>query len=251
MQKIILILVLSTLSLNAYCICGFSSITAWPESKEIKQNAIFMIELGVELEDIMRLLNESYPIYLKSGKDTIKLKVVNKYFGDYFLSQAILKPEKNLEPNRDYEIIIDNFPNFEQVYPKRISKTITKWHVTKGNDLELPKFKRKPKEVGKTSIMLGCGPVNYVHFRYIVESSSPCLVKTVLTNIKTRISSTYYLTPTEDNKILVGHGMCTGAFNFSDNEDYSVTFSLIDASGNENIEKKQTIKFKSPKYPVD
>jgi hypothetical protein len=92
-------------------------------------------------------------------------------------------------------------------------------------------------------------PAVSVNFSYNVNDKSVCLIEATVKNTKTGISSTYYLTAWENKSIIVGHGMCTGAFVLADEQDYEVTFVLVDASGNKNNAAKQVINFKSPSFP--
>jgi hypothetical protein len=50
----------------------------------------------------------------------------------------------------------------------------------------------------------------------------------------------------DSTSLRIGHGMCSGEFDFEDGGEYEISFSLIDASGNRNDTLTKAIKFISP-----
>jgi hypothetical protein len=246
MKKFSLFLMLLTLSTNLIAKCGPGGLSFFPWGEEIYQNSIFMLE-GDHYDSIVVGLNKKYPIYLRSGKQKIKLVIFETQIGEYGLSQVLLKPVNSLEPNKEYELIIENFPIRDSL-GKSKTQVCRKWKVKMGKDEEPPKFKEYPKELSKTYVHMGCGPGVYANFSCKVSETSEYLVKTVVKDMKTGSIRTYYLRPSVDS-VGVGHGMCQGAFVLKSEEDYEVAFSLIDASGNENLTGQKIVRFKGPKAP--
>jgi hypothetical protein len=246
MYKISLIAFFVLLSSHLSAKCASGGLDFFPTGKEIKLNSIFMVE-GYNSESIINGINKEYPIYLKSDNHIVKLKILERRLGAYGLSQVLLQPTELLMANKEYEIIIDNYPVNEPLRRKK-SEVFRKWKVINKKDIKKPMFEDFPKEVRKVSEMYGCRPEVFVKFRFNVSDESECLIKTVVRDIKTNGQRTYYL-PISKGEVEVGHNMCAGAFKYEYDEDYEVTFSIIDASGNENSKDAKTIAFKSPKQP--
>lgn len=237
---------LLTLSTNLVAKCAGSHLTFFPFGEEIKQNTIFMVE-GYRYEEIINGLNKKYPIYLRSGNQKVKLVIFDKQIGEYGLSQVLMKPIEILKTGTEYEIVIENFPVHEPLHKSK-TEVFRKWKVKFGMDTDPPKFKEYPKEVNRESAFYGCGPAVFVNFSCKVNENSGYLVKTVLKNLTTGSIKVYYLT-SQNDIVEVGHNMCSGAFALKSEENYEVAFSLIDASGNENLTGQKIIRFKAPKAP--
>jgi hypothetical protein len=141
----------------------------------------------------------------------------------------------------EYELRIDSLDGYGE-HTGRYNATTNKWEPVKwkistGMDVSKPVWKYPPLEVKKTIIHYGCGPAIGVSFSCNVKEDSEYLVKTAVKDTKTGKEVIYYLVP-DKNEVYIGHGMCSGAFEFREgNRDafgkqYEVKFSLMDASGN-------------------
>lgn len=238
-------------TMNAKADCSSSAIYFWPETNSIKQNSMIIITGYGTSQKIITKLNRSYPVYLKSGEKKIKLLVQEIAVGQFALTQAILKPEKTLEAGLEYTLYVDDLSENGVEISKWNSETKefepVKWKVDEGIDTEIPKWVSTPVETEKSYVPFGCGPAIYVHFSFKVsDTTENLLLKTTVTDLKTKIATTYYLKAQDNKSIKIGHGMCSGEFDFSEGENYEVTFDLVDASGNTAkwIDKK--IKFTKP-----
>lgn len=92
---------------------------------------------------------------------------------------------------------------------------------------------------------LGCGPVIRTDFDFKVKTNGAYFIKATLTNLSTKRVSSYVLEPKE-NTVSVGHGMCSGEFDFGDGKNYEITFELIDITGNTLVQKGKPIAFTKP-----
>jgi hypothetical protein len=117
-------------------------------------------------------------------------------------------------------------------------------------DNEKPKLSEKPKELKKTLVYYGCEPSIHVVFSNPAKDNSDVIVKTTVKNSKTGKETTYYIEPEED-KIKVGHGMCSGAFVFDDSKHYEVEFSFMDSAGNLTSWIGDRIMFTKPTEQTD
>lgn len=246
---LLFIVLIFLLKVNIYSKCASGGIYFWPNGNTIRQNSLIVIEGYAESQEIISALNKLYPVYLKSSKGKIPLKVKAVYTGEFRITQAILKPEKTLTAGMEYEFHIDNLPNREKSIDRYNDKTgkyePVKWKVIEGVDKEKPIWKSKPKIIEKKFIRYGCGPEIEVIFSCDVIDKSEFLIKAVLTKLKTNRVVEYYLTPSK-NKIYVGHDMCSGAFTFDESDEYEIDFSLLDASGNFTPWEGKEIRFYKP-----
>src|SRR5690606_37222929 len=108
----------------------------------------------------------------------------------------------------------------------------------------------KLKELKKTLVQYGWGRSIHVVFSNPAQANSELLIKTTVKNLKTGKQTTYYVKP-DSQKIKVGHGMCAGAFDFDDGNNYEVEFSFIDSSGNITFWTGERIKFTKPSDPTN
>jgi hypothetical protein len=228
--------------------CAGTGISVFPSGKSIQQNSIFVIDGYAESQHVILGLNKKYNIYLKSGNKKIKLLVSETCVGQFYLTQAMLKPETELEAGLDYTMIIDNLPEYEALkrYNHKTQKfeSIT-YKVNAKKDLEKPKLSTKPKEIKKNLVHYGCGPSIHVVFSNPAKDDSEIMVKTTVKNMKTGKETSYYIVPDSD-KIYVGHGMCSGAFVFDEGNNYELEFTFMDASGNFTSWTGDRIKFTKP-----
>jgi len=231
--------------------CGGQGMDFWPKGGIVKENPIFMVEGYANDESIITALNSDYPIYLKSGDEIIQLVVQEICVGQFYLTQAILTPESKLTVGKTYELIIENSPDY--LNPLRTWNSATEkyepvtWNVISGEDKTVPTWTQKPRESKKTLVHYGCGPAIGVHYNFAVYDESPVLLKTTVTDLKSKVKTTYYLDATELSSIALGHGMCSGAFIFEkDSKEFTVTFDLVDGSGNLNLWTYDAISFTKP-----
>lgn len=234
-------LFLTSLADNSFAMCSFSGISVFPQTKTISPNSIFIIEGYESSQSVIRHLNKSYAIYLTSGKDTIRLTVIKTLESQFRLTQAVLKPSSNLISGKQYKLNIDNLEESEKADFERDS---IGWTVSDFADKQKPIWSKLPTYNTKGMIFYGCGPAVFVNFCACISDISPVVVYAKVKNIKTNSSCDYYLNP-DSCSFQLGHGMCSGEFDFEEGQEYEAIFSLMDASGNFSPET-QPIKFISP-----
>lgn len=243
MKKLFLTLLILTFgTIRIYADCSSSNISVWPKGTEINSNSIFIIQGYGTSQDIIRGLNIKYKVYLKSKNSIVPVEIIKVYEGQYSLTQAILKPKSQLIEGKTYTLQISNLEDYEKedYYQKKI-----KWTVNNKKDIDLPYWSAKPKYENKQKINYGCGPAKFIDFCACINDSSPVVVFTKLTEEKTGKTAEYFITP-DSTFLRIGHGMCSGAFEFEDGEHYKISFSLMDASGNRNDTLTNEINFISP-----
>jgi lipoprotein-anchoring transpeptidase ErfK/SrfK len=238
-------------SAASFAKCAGAYLSVWPAPGKINQNPIFVLDGYAASMDVIYNLNKKYAVYLKSGNTKIKLEIRETLTGQYRIAQAILVPTENLQIGKEYELIIDDLPENEGVrmYDYTNNKKLAiKWKVVAGIDKEAPQWTVQPKYTGKSKMAFGCGPGIDVSFSYAANDSlSNHLIKATVKDVATGKTATYYI-PASQNKITVGHGMCSGAFDLIDDKAYEVEFSLMDASGNTSQWPTCWIGFTAPSF---
>ena len=236
------------LELKVSASCSGEGLWVFPSGQTIMQNSIFILDGYAESQNVVLGLNKQHNIYLKSGRKKIKLLVTEICVGQFYLTQAVLKPETELEAGLEYTLCIDSLPEYEML--NKYNETTKKnesvtYKVVREKDLEKPKLSSRPEELRKKLVYYGCGTSIHVIFSNPAEDKSDIIVKTIVKNLMTGIETTYYIKP-DGEFIKVGHGMCSGAFDFDENNNYEVKFLFMDASGNITSWIGPPIQFSKP-----
>ena len=240
MKKLISLLLILIFNFSAKAECTFSGINVWPNQQNIAPNSIFVIEGYAQSQELIMQLNKKNKIYLKGDSERIPIKVLRILQGQFGLTQAILQPERELQTGRTYELQIEGLGEYDKQDYK-----VAKWTVSSKKDLDKPVWECLPNYNNRSYTAFGCGPEMHVNFCGISKDNSPTLIYAKVFDRKNKTYSDYFLTG-EGQNISLGHGMCNGAFAFDEDIDYEVQFGLMDASGNENMELTEPIKFTSP-----
>ena len=261
MKKLLILLILLFGTVYIHADCAGEGLSFFPSGQTINKNSIFIIDGYARSQRIILELNKKHKIYLKCGNKKIKLIVSEIFVGQFNLTQALLKPESELESRLDYTICIDDLPEYECL--KRYNIINQKYEPVTYKVVDIldnsnPTLSEDPEEIEKTLIHYSCGPSKYVVFNNPAKDSSEIIIKTTVRNVKTGKKTIYFIEP-YDGKILVGHGMCSGAFVFEDEKikvgqgmsfepsnNFEVEFSFMDASGNLTSMNSDPIKFTRP-----
>lgn len=233
--KILVLIMLNCVAEITFGKCSNEYLVFYPQSKTIKQNSFIVIEGYAWSQNIIDSLNCTFPIYLQSGKDIVNLRVHKKIVGMFSVTQAILIPERALLPGQKYFIKINNLQDqtlIQEWDDKLNEMTDVYWNVEKGFDNDIPNVKRGPYFIENSSQYYGCGPEYFSHFGINYSDVSELLIYTELRDVKSNYYFRYYLPMLEAQKIMIGHGMCGGAFRFEDNMQYEARFKIYDFCGN-------------------
>jgi len=251
MKKTLLILFSIFFTGHLFAKCDFSGLSTFPANGTIKQNSWIILEGYAESQKIINSLNQDYPIYLEAKGHKVKLNVKDVFKGMFRVTQAILIPEENLIPGNIYYLKIDKLKKSQRSLltiwnsENNESEPIA-WKVKSGIDISIPVFNSVPKLIDNTKTHYGCGPEIHADFKFEATDDSELLIKTEFVNIKSGETNIYHLNISEINILSVGHEMCSGAFEFEENEKYKVRFNLMDICGNGNNEWTDWIEFESP-----
>lgn len=249
MKKLILFIII-ILNINfSFADCSSSGMQFFPMSKTISLNPMFIIQgYAYSQQTIESFKNRNvYLIDENGGK--INLKLIEIIKGQMSLTQAIFKVESPLRPKTKYFIRYSNETTSEISERKKYNSTINKseeifWETNEDENTELlnPNLKLK---FDKTDVIhYGCGPSANAIFEVNNLSKSETWFKTEVIEISTNTKTTFYITSYE-NKINVGHGMCSGAFTFKNNGKYKVRFTAMNTDGKE-LKSTEWTTFESP-----
>ncbi|MBC7448227.1 MAG: hypothetical protein H7330_09235 [Hymenobacteraceae bacterium] len=234
MKKIILILLALLPALRGAAKCGGRGLWVWPTSSFVSTNAVFVLNANGLSQEVITNLNKKHAVYLISENQKVRLQVREVCVGQYLITQAVLVPIDPLVVGADYQLIIENLPQYQALESRKTEMGRLEqphWKVSASLAPEPIAWLSSPKVVNKQKIEYGCGPERYVTFNYALAISGEYLLKTTIQGAGDNFKTTYYL-EAERGQVSVGHGMCSGAFLLADNSHYEVTFDVFDAQGN-------------------
>ena len=165
------------------------------------------------------------------------------------LTQAFFKSATELKPNTKYFLKYSNETKEEiaerQVWNSNKQKLeVVCWETTEKENSDLLSSNLKI-EFNKTIVEhFGCGPSANAEFNVVNSNNSEIWYKTEVIEISTGKKTEFYLT-IDENKIDVGHGMCSGAFTYNNKGKYKVRFKPMNADGKE-LQITEWLEFKSP-----
>lgn len=246
----LVLMALFSIQIHAKCMSG--NITTFPQSPSLKKNSCLLIEgYGVE-QSIIDGLNNDYPIYLESENNhKVNLLVAFKNQGSKRVNQAILEPEQDLKDGETYYLKVDNLDKTNDegrpLHYWNPNKSKVHWKVESAlSHKPLAKLLSPPKLVDKDTTHFGCGPSVTAKFEFITNRDSDYLIETELLDLKTDKSTVYYLKPPKEGLLVIGHGMCSGAFSFAPEHHYKIRFNIINSCNNASTHWTNWIEFDSP-----
>jgi hypothetical protein len=246
LYKIFLAMLLTSVAILCKADCTSYGVRIFPKAGAIATNSIFIVQGYAKSQKLIENLNVKNAICVCTEKDTVPLIVQKIITSPYALTQAICKPARKLQAKRLYQLIVDNLTDREF---ELLQENKTFWTVSDWSDTTKPQWLMAPSVKSKEAFMYGCGPAEYVNFCTSFSDSLPIVVHTKVKNLLNKDVSEFYLFP-DSNRIRVGHGMCSGAFDFGGSDKFEAIFTLMDASGNLS-EPTAPIEFVSPSFITD
>lgn len=228
--------------------CAGTGLYVFPAQKEIKKTSLFLLEGYAESQHVIHGLNTKHSIYLQSGNERIALEVIETHIGQFYLTQALLKPEKSLTPGKHYQLVIDSLPAYEQFgnYNSSTQKYDPIVYLIKDeSDIKAPDWDAVVSEKSKSLQHFGCGPDIHVTFDFKATDDSEIWALAKVKSVETG-NITSYILHQSNLGVSVGHGMCSGAFTFNEGVQFQVRFSLMDSSGNKASNDSEWVAFTKP-----
>lgn len=246
MKTLSVLIVTLLVSTKVFSICVDRSIEVWPRAKEITTNPIFIIEGYGESQPVIIQLNKHNRIYLTAEKDTIFFRIEETFKGQLRLIQSVLRPLKTLTAGKYYSLHIDSLEGHEKFMFERMNFG---WMVANKEDKQKPRWQAPPTFKSNYYVGTAEGPIAFANFCFAILDSSPVVALAKVSDLKSHISSEYYVIP-DSCYLRLGYNACDATFQFKEGQTYEVTFILMDASGNKSDKETEPIKFISP-TPAD
>lgn len=222
----------------AFSDCMPIGFRAWPESDTITRNPLIIF--NVYEWRFSRLAQSPRPsvsasgirFFLRSAHEKVALKLIQQNSGQTNEKQLIFRPVKLLDPNTKYELSFSCEDSVLRAYLlEDIRFKSRNWVTNETIDKQVPVWTSKPQFWYRNYVRYGCGPESYWRFCMAFKDESEVLVQTIVRHLESGKIAEFYLHP-DSNSIFVGYGMCGGAFDMIPGDRYSVSFNLIDGSGN-------------------
>ncbi|MNJ83207.1 hypothetical protein D3C87_06220 [compost metagenome] len=239
MNRLILFICFTVLLQNtAFSDCIPMKFWVWPERDTLSRNPLIVFNFyerslsGFTRTPESSQIRKDVSFFLRSTSGNIPLKLIQQNVGQSNEKQLIFKPLRLLKPNTEYELSFScaDSASREEFLEDIGFKTKT-WITNEVIDKKAPVWISKPQFWYKNYRHYGCGPESYWCFCMTIKDESAVLVQTIVRHLESGKVSEYYLHP-DSNSVFVGYGMCRGEFDMIPGDRYSVSFNLVDESGN-------------------
>jgi hypothetical protein len=217
--------------------CGSQSLTVWPSlDHPLPANGQVVLEGYGLFEEPVATIAKRSP-RLVAEKDEVPLRVVAVYRGEMNLTQAILQPERPLQPGQRYTLHLTHpegarSPPLPTETQSKTGDVPIAWTVTDA-DVKPPHWRKAPRKEGESKVRMGCGPSIHVHVSANVDEEGPQVH--VLAEVRRADGGEpvrFRLSPSQ-KQLHIGHGMCSGAFQLKEGVRYTVRLVAVDMAGNE------------------
>lgn len=251
---LILISFLALFHTKAFSMCMPMYFSAWPQKDTIVRNPLIILSF-YERTHFKRYKNtfssssiaKGVKFFLKAGNEEIPLRLIQQNSGQSNEKQLVFKPIKLLKPNTKYRLSFSCKDSLlREEFLEDIEYESQRWITNEVIDKQIPVWLSKPEFLYKNYVRYGCGPESYWRFCMKFKDDSEIHVQTIVRHLETGKISEYYLYP-DSNSLFVGYGMCGGEFDMIPGERYSVSFNLVDASGNSENRFSEPIFVQAPR----
>jgi hypothetical protein len=261
MKNILVLFNFLWFTVNLQAKCGGEGISFYPNNGKLEANSIIILDIysvHAELENynfsaqqkaeflpvayIAKRLGKEFPMFLVSKNEKIGVEIVEILRGGFFVNQYILKPKKGLKIGERYSLFIQNLPKscaFTEPWHLK-DENFKSWTIQPSVDNRMGKSPFNWAFEKHEYAFYGCGPSEYLNLK---NSNFNGLVLATLRLKGATKTTQFYLIPNKEGVIAVGHGMCSGAFSFSEKTaDYELTFQAVSWSG-QKLKQTATINF--------
>lgn len=225
--------------------CGNKDIRCLNKSNKLHQKGlIFLYYFSSSEAYLPDSNNVKFRVFLVEAEDTVSLRIVNVYRGDYRESEVVFQPINPLKTNKVYELQIADLPMDQKSKYMKGAETKFTFTLDEAPDHTAPKFLSEPY-VNQTFYAPNiCSKPNEVEFKIDGKDDSDFYVKATVHNIKTG-KYTSFILDAVSGFVQVGGSVCGAAFVFGEDKDFEVVFQLMDEYGNKS-EPTRPIPFINP-----
>lgn len=243
------------LYVKAFSMCMPMKFSAWPRKDTIVRNPMIILSFPERIytKSFLRAPNtssvaKSVQFFLDSGNEKIPLKLIQQNSGQTEEKQLIFKPARLLKPDTKYTLSFvckDSLLREKFLDIMDVGFKPRTWITNRKIDMENPVWLSKPTFSYQNYVHYGCGPESYWRFCTHFKDESEVHIQTIVRHLESGTVSEFYLYP-DSNSVFVGYGMCGGEFDMIPGERYSVSFNLVDASGNSDNRFSDPIFVQAP-----
>ncbi len=240
---------------TAFSDCMPMQFSAWPGKDTIARNPLIILSFPERRYPRSFLRNsgtssvaKDVRFFLDSGSEKIPLKLIQQNSGQSKEKQLIFKPARLLKPDTKYTLSFvckDSLLREKFLDIMDVGFKPRTWITNRKIDMENPVWLSKPAFSYQNYVHYGCGPESYWRFCTHFKDESEVHIQTIVRHLESGTVSEFYLYP-DSNSVFVGYGMCGGEFDMIPGERYSVSFNLVDASGNSDNRFSDPIFVQAP-----
>jgi len=230
MRALIILIISIFITSPSFGKCG-SAVVVYPEGIELDIQGKVIIEgFGYgDYFEVLKKLDSTYPIFVQSGEHKVRLIKEEVIKGQFWWCQAIFRLDEELIEGRVYELRVQNLSlehhksfNLKKMHSNGKFGKI-KWLATKvpnqNQSLDFSKLTLHESKV----ILYGCGPSVQTTYMLPTANKNHNFVLTEIMEENTGKTFKYYLS-LKENLLIVGHGMCSGAYKFKQDKSYKIRF---------------------------
>lgn len=215
---------MSTVLIAVLAMCGSNGWNVWPAAKvDVPPNVQIILGAYGESRSYLALL-EDYGPSLVSGGDHVPLRVLKKNVGESGVSQLVLAPVRELKSGQTYRLAFKKKPP-----TWNLDANEGRWRVRGVADVTPPSWKSAPVVAERVFQRYGCGPAVQLVMNIEVDDANAFVIEAHET--KTGGTIEYLVPLSKPGVVELGHGMCSGPFNFEE-EDSKLELFAVDAAGN-------------------
>ncbi len=249
MKNLFLLFFVTFSTKPAFAECTMSGMQFLPHQKEISLNSRFIIQGYAYSEETINSFKNRI-IYLESESgEVVELNLLEILTGQMSLTQAIFNSCEELKPNTIYFLKYSDQTESEtrdmlqwNSEKKEMEKVFWKTTSTPMTEILNPDLKIQYENT--EFVHYGCGPSANAIFNVKNKTESEIWYKTEVVDLSTNKKTIYYITAWND-KLNVGHDMCSGAFTFDIKGKYKVRFTPMNIDG-KSLKTTDWITFDSP-----
>ena len=212
------------ISTPAFAMCGADGWDIWPgPNVDIPPNVQIILGAYGESRSYLAMLEEYGPA-LASNNDRVPLRIVKKNVGESGVSQMLLTPMRALKTGQTYRLAFTKKPPTWKLEPDE-----SRWRVRGAEDVTAPVWRSAPVVAARRFERYGCGPAVKLDINIEVDDLNAFVIEAHET--KTGGTIEYLVPIAKPGVVVLGHGMCSGPFNFEE-EDSKLELFAVDAAGN-------------------
>jgi hypothetical protein len=233
--------------------CANQSLSVWPPlDHSLPANGQVVLQGYGKFEGPVASISQRSP-RLVAEKDEVPLRVIAVYRGEYGLSQAVLQPERPLQPGQHYALRLTQpegasapvLPT-ETWWESKSRYAPIAWTATAA-DTKPPRWREVPRKNGEDVEQFGCGPAIHAFVAASVDEDGPAVQVLAEVRRDDGDEPVRFRLPVSKEQVAIGHGMCSGAFRLEEGVRYTVRLVAVDMAGNESPAPGDPVRFEGPR----